>query len=81
MSKLGSILSMAAMMSATSSYGGQGISMKQKGPEPEWKRKKCKSCKYCGYHCSPYIRRGHTLTRQSKPTYSACKDWEKKSNG
>ena len=47
MSNLGKMLAMAGMMAAlgeTQQYGGNGISASQKESDPEWKRKKCKSC-------------------------------------
>jgi len=47
-------------------------------PQPEHKRKKCKSCSYCGSHCNLYYYKGKPLLRYSKPNYSACSDYTKK---
>lgn len=38
------------------------------GPEPSWKRKKCKSCRSCGCFCNGIL---------SKPKHSACREYEK----
>ena len=49
-----------------------------RNPEPEWKRKKCKSCRKCGDNCYPYNYKGHVLTKFSKPNYNACELYRKK---
>lgn len=74
MSKLGLVLGMAAIMAGTSVYGGQGISMKQKDPEPAWKRKKCKSCKYFKKFSVSICEGG----KHTSPTKKACSEWKQK---
>ena len=47
MSKMKSLLAMAVVsaMAAQSEFSESGFNFsKQKNPDPEWKRKKCKSC-------------------------------------
>lgn len=83
MSKLGLILGIAGMMAASAASGESHfdrgrVSMKQRDPDPEWKRKKCKSCRNCGYNCNPYNYKGHILIRNSKPNYNACDKYTKK---
>lgn len=49
-----------------------------KQPEPEWKRKKCKSCKNCGSYCFPYDYNGTEFYKYSKSNFNACKMYSKK---
>lgn len=78
MSRLRSILAIAAMISAVEEQHYGGGSVRQREPEPEWKRKKCKTCISCGNHCFPYTYKGHTLIKLSKPTFNACSNYKKK---
>lgn len=78
MPKMKSLLAMAMVsaMAAQSTFSeGRANFSKQRVNDPDWKRKKCKSCKKCGNDCSPYNHRGHTLFRTSKPTFNACEKY------
>lgn len=80
MSTIGKVMAMAgiaAAMSETSHYGidsNRGICISV-NPQPQWKRKKCKTCSKCGDNCQPYNYKGHILFRYSKPTSNACEKY------
>jgi hypothetical protein len=80
MSKLGLIMGMAGLMAAAAEsqerfyLGEKGVqSVRIKDPEPAWKRKKCKSCRSCGYNCYP-----NNVYKCSKPQNRACEKWSQK---
>ena len=83
MSNLGKIMAMTGMMAALAETNYSTSKVKYSGvnlnPDPEWKRKKCKSCRNCGYNCNPYNYKGHILIRNSKPNYNACEKYTKRS--
>jgi hypothetical protein len=73
MSRIGALLMAASMMAAAaeSNYGGGSVRMHKNHLycEPEWKRKKCKSCVSCNSICNG---------KWSKPTQNACERYKKK---
>ena len=80
MSNLGKIMAMTGIMAAMAEQNQYGISHNRNvyisaNPEPEWKRKKCKTCQNCGSNCNPYNYKGHILKRFSKPNYNACEKY------
>ena len=79
MSTIGKVMAMAGMMAALADnemYGVKNCSIKSNSnPDPEWKRKKCKTCSNCGSNCQPYNYKGHILLRNSKPTSNACEKY------
>ena len=76
MSTIGNIMAMARMAAAMSEsnylLNEKKHVHKNNIPEPEWKRKKCKTCSKCGDNCHPYNYKGRILYRYSKPTSKAC---------
>ena len=78
MSKMKSLLAMAMVsaMAAQSKYSDGGLNFsKQNTPNPEWKRKKCKTCLKCGSNCYPYNYKGRVLIKWSKPNYNSCEKY------
>ena len=82
MSTIGKIMAMAGMAAAMSESNYMLNEKKHvrlnNNPEPEWKRKKCKSCRKCGDNCYSYDYKGHVLIKWSKPNYNACELYRKK---
>lgn len=84
MSTIGKVMAMAgiaAAMSESSQYGidsNRGVCISV-NPQPEWKRKKCKTCSKCGGNCQPYNYNGRVLFRISKPKFNACEKYLKRS--
>lgn len=70
--KLKGLLTAALMMSAMSesSYAIHG-NLQRNPVDPEWKRKKCKSCKSMRSHSS-FCGQGE----RTAPTHSACKKYQ-----
>jgi len=82
MSNLGKMLAIAGMMSAIGESNfdkGRKTFLPIKS-EPDWMRKKCKTCIKCGDNCNPYSYKGRIITRYSKPNYKACKNYSKNNN-
>ena len=77
MSTIGKIMAMAGMVAAMSESNYMLNERKHVyvnlSPEPAWKRKKCKTCYKCGDACLPFLYKGRTLFKHSKPTSNACK--------
>lgn len=72
MSGLKKILALPILLSGmqdTYIFGGNGITPTKTKPDPEWKRKKCKSCRSCGSICNE---------RWSKPQHNACRMYQKR---
>ena len=71
MSKLGLMVAMATMMSAASNRGFSGdFSANQRKIEPDYKRKKCKSCKNYNY--------GAGYGKCAYPNNQACENYVKR---
>ena len=78
MSTISKVMAMAGI-SASMSESNNMLTKKHirvnNNPEPEWKRKKCKTCSKCGSNCKPYNYKGRILFRHSKPTSNACEKY------
>ena len=79
MSTIGKVMAMAGIAAAMSESNYMLNEKKHIrvnfNPEPEWKRKKCKTCSNCGSNCQPYNYKGRILFRYSKPTSNACEKY------
>ena len=78
MSTIGKVMAMAGIADAMSESNymlNEKKHVRVNNPEPEWKRKKCKSCRKCGDNCYPYNYKGRILFRYSKPTSNACEKY------
>lgn len=80
MSKKFIAMAMAFAALASASEDRRFLDMHNSVPklDPDWKRKKCKSCVHCGNNCSPYYYKGKRLSKHSKPTYQACENYKKR---
>ena len=70
MSKLGLMVAMATMLSATNSGFSGGISTQKRQVTPDYKRKKCKSCKSYNY--------GAGYGKCAYPNNQACENYIKR---
>ena len=79
MSTIGKLMAMAAAMSESKYMLKEKKHVRvNNNPEPEWKRKKCKSCTKCGDYCYRYNYKGRVLIKWSKPNLNACELYHKK---